>query len=142
MGVYNPAQGWTIQQADYVFTQAAPVQNTWYTWGTLSLVELHGILVSVATANETLEFEATIDGQMRNASQAATAGTWYIVTKNFNAAGLNLTTYAGTASKTNTDLDISFFTNLRCSTLTGRIRKTTALGAGDITVRVVYGIKV
>jgi len=66
-------------QADALLSQAAPVQNTWYTiLAATPNVRVYGISVKVVTTGETLEVKMTIDGQTLTASFACLADTDYI----------------------------------------------------------------
>lgn len=118
-------------KADVIFSQAAPVQNTWYTlFDTKKNVRLYSVGVNVADTDETLEARLTIDGQTFSGNTTAcTANTTYSIYMNptFGQFKISANIMAG------------FSTYLEGRSIKIEIRKTTAAGAGTITGRVSYG---
>ena len=120
-------------QPDGTLDQANPIQNTWYTvLDTKRNVGLYGIGTKVLVADETLEVRITIDGQTLTGSVSATTDTWYVWHINLTAGGL----------QSETTLDKWKNAGLE-DCLSGRsvkveVRKTTALGAGNLQARVVW----
>ena len=115
-------------QADVVISQAAPVQNTWYNiMSAVKNVKIISIAVKVATADETLQLRINTDGQTNTPERAATAGGWYYLSNDQSAEAWNLSATAYYVPSV-----------LEARTITLDIRKTTALGAGTISVRVKY----
>ena len=117
-----------------VLNQAAPVQNTWYTVldTTLNCCVI-SIAALVATADETLEVKATVDGvTIAAVSLAATFNTTYYVKL--------LTTETGGYLQLQASDGYAVY---RAFLFEGRsvkveIRKTTATGAGNLKCCVVY----
>lgn len=110
--------------------QANPVQNTWYT--VLSITGRSGLLLfggaGIATTNETLEYEVTIDGHLyATLGFAATAGTTAEAYCRAHALSQVLEINLDTTSKTFSRLDLPFKNSVLV-----RLRKTTAAGAGDL----------
>lgn len=118
-------------QADIAFSQAAPVQNTWYTALDTTLnVNLISVGIQVADTNETLESRLTIDGVVYSGTtQAAVAGTRYYL---FLLPG-----YSQWKMGT-TNLTCGYYTPLMSRSIKIEYRKTTAAGAGTISGVVVY----
>ena len=131
---YTPSQKVHEYQPPAVLNQPAPVQNTWYPiLDTTANVLLYYISVNVEDANETLELRITIDGQVITGNIAATHSRTYGVRFFPNAIDRSITC----------DLAVNVHVNL-VRLLDGRsvrveVRKTTALGAGNLTGIVVYG---
>lgn len=85
----------------------------------------------VAVANETLEVEITIDGLTLTRSISATAGTYYMTRWDWDCS-------------TGTQIGISVAT-LASPFMIGhnvgvRVRKTTALGAGNLMAKAIYAV--
>jgi len=117
----------------------AVVQNTWYTvLDTTERVRLIMIEMRMATNIETLQVQITVDGVVLAGEQvAAVVGTGYkvILTANVYAQSLGLVITADTS-----------FLGLRSFLLEGRqvkveVRKTTVVGAGNMTASVVYAVR-
>jgi len=117
----------------------AVVQNTWYTvLDTTERVRLIMINMQMLTNIETLQVQITVDGVVLAGEQvAAVVGTQYKVclTASSYAQALALVTSADTA-----------FLGLRPFLLEGRsvkveVRKTTVVGAGNMTASVVYAVR-
>ena len=117
----------------------AVVQNTWYTvLDTTERVRLIMINMRMATNIETLQVQITIDGVVLAGEQvAAVVGTDYkaVLTATAYAQSLGIVSSADTA-----------FLGLRPFLLEGRsvkveVRKTTVVGAGNMTASVVYAVR-
>lgn len=106
--------------------QANPVQNTWYTILNGKNVQLHGLLIRVATTGETLEVKFTIDGQTATGTQVANADTNYYATLLFNHGG-----FAFTVGTTNYPFLMNYNSLIGKSVLL-EVRKTTNTGAGNL----------
>lgn len=128
---------WTFQrQAHATLSQAAAVQNTWYTvLDTINNVRVDSLKIIIDTANEDLEMKITIDGIAITIPQAnAVAGTSYFLSQNGNIAnGFSL----GLAQ---TESTRSFLVEAR--TFKVEVRKTTANGGGLLGSRVIYDRRV
>lgn len=117
------------------FSQASPVQNTWYTVADLKNVEvLTPLLFQVTATGETLEIKVTIDGIVSSAtgdSQVAVAGTQYI--------GHLGSSYDGglywTIDSIQARLGVEAF---KAKAIKYEIRKTTAAGGGTINAGLLY----
>lgn len=124
-------------QTPGVLNQAAPVQNTYYPiLPETKLVELWGISINIEDADETLQVRLTLDGEiLLSQAFAATHSTNYFIRRSLDAinqmAGL---TIAATA------YDQYRGPFLEGHTTMVEVRKTTALGAGNLTGIVQYGI--
>jgi len=121
------------QVVPVVMTQAAPVQNTWYTvLSATSNVVLNFIAFDVAVANETIEVEIIYDGVTQVVSFAATAATYYMIVlcPSWVAGKFATSTFS-----------ISGIVQLNMGSLAVRIRKTTAAGAGNLRCKVDYGLQ-
>jgi len=118
-------------QADATFSQAAPVQNDWYTiLDTTRNCEVHGIEIEVDVTDETLECRITIDGETLTGGLGATAGTPYFILKTAESASLIWTTTIFAVAQR--------YLPLKGRSIKIEVRKTTAAGAGTITARVQY----
>lgn len=112
-------------------SQAAPVQNTWYTvLDTVRNVEVNVVRFYVATTGEDLEVRATIDGVEYVGSQTAVAGTNYCV-------------YVNTSSNTlivvaSTTQQLAVNSPCKARSFKLEIRKTSANGAGNLVGLVRY----
>lgn len=113
-------------QPDAVLNQAAPVQNTWYTvLAATEDVRLIFPTFDVLVANETIELEVVVDGNPLTGVQAAVAATVY---ETFLQGGV--ADALGIAAYPFTSLYRAFL--LEGQNVRVRIRKTTALGAGNL----------
>lgn len=131
MGIERSGYGFKVpaHQADATLSQAAPVQNTYYTiLDTSKNVKVYIIACSVADTGETLQVTITIDGQTYTGSQAAVAGTLYSCFIGRDGA-------IGFASG---NQNVALYAPLTARSLKVQIKKTTAAGAGTITGRVIY----
>ena len=125
---YKPSNQW-IQQDPISFAQAAPVLNTWYVVlpATGRYTKIQVIVIGVGVANETLEIEITIDGFIYpSAALAAVAGNGY------NIVGPNVLGQLHGRLITEPPL------NMTGHDVQIRMRKTTALGAGDLLAAIRY----
>jgi len=121
-----------VHQAPATIDQAAPVQNTWYTvLDTTTFVRILAILAYVDVANETIEVRLTIDGQTLTGSQAALAGTSYCYGLQYQSNSLNTIT-AGV------NIPVMNYCFLEGKSVKVEVRKTTALGAGNLHCLVTY----
>lgn len=121
----------SFQAKQALLSQAAPVQNTWYTiLDTAYCAKLFGIAVSVADTGETLEVRMTVDGATVSGSQAALAGTAYKALPYTTPTGLYL--LMSTSSLINGN-------ETEGRSVKVEVRKTTAAGTGTITGCVNYG---
>lgn len=126
-------------QTPIAFTQAGAVQNTWYT--VLSVVNTPGLLKhifpGIDTANEDLEVEVTIDGELITPDPSnCVADTDYEcyflgdVSATVNKIGILA------VDGTNRALDLPFK-----KTLLIRARKTSVIGAGELFCGVIYALR-
>lgn len=105
-------------------------QNTWYTVVDLTgNLMIHFALIVMATADETIEKEFTIDGTVMTSSANAIAGTVYYIYRN--------TTSDITVASTGLNAVIVGI-GLECRNFRFRIRKTTAAGANHLFGYTVY----
>lgn len=119
-------------QADATLSQAAPVQNTWYTvLDTTKNVIVYGLGVSIGVANETIETRFTIDGQV-----IGTTGINCDFGDDYRA--LFRTIHDGNIELVKDPLNIPAFL-IQGRSVKIEVRKTTAAGAGTLTARVIYG---
>jgi len=127
-------------QPDAFVDQAAPVQNTWYPWsiagvdlGTKKNVVVYAVLPQVQTANETLEVRLYCDDlPVKTGAGSCTAGTAYYVYLASSTGGDPIIgSSRGTLGLQYTPIWLRKFS---CG-----IRKTTATGAGNLQLRVIYG---
>lgn len=119
-------------QAASSLTQAAPVQNTWYTiLDTTTNFEGYIATIKVETADETLEVRWTIDGQVITKTNACTFGTTYYVFLDATSTQLGLTI-------TSTNWNMGMRATLQARSMKVELRKTTAAGAGDLKGQVTY----
>lgn len=119
-------------QADAVLNQAAPVQNTWYTvLAATEDVRVVACSIRVETANETLEVEMVIDGVTYIANQLAVAATTYTM-------GISGNPVSDTLNSSLTAVDIYRAFLIEGQNIRLRIRKTTALGAGNLKCKLVW----
>lgn len=117
---------------DAYLAQAAAVQNTWYTVLEASNVMIHYICVVMATADETLEVEVTLDGVEMVATIIATAATPYYFTKITNPVwGPGGDLAAGSTSVLQISGDAAT-SPLPARNAKIRVRKTTAGGANTL----------
>ena len=132
----NPGLEIWEYQPPLLLDQVAPVQNTFYSFGEIENARIYNIGVNVEDANETLEIQMTADGELISSQGfAATHSTNYTVYLRGNAI-LLLDQVLISA----TDVD----TMRRSYLMEGRnieveLRKTTALGAGDLMGIVIWG---
>lgn len=121
------------------FTQAAAVQNTWYTAADLKNVKLRALAIGCTGFNETLECKITIDGYTISISAggACTAAQWLELTHiRFSAPGTPTLLFAATAA----NVDFNYTDHIiEARSLKIEIRKTTAAGASAITCAGIYG---
>lgn len=118
------------EQIDIFLDQAAPNVDQWY-----DVLELTGggigirsISPAITIANETVQVEILIDGITRVAQAAMVVGTRYMVANRVYAAE---PVFAAGA-------DIPPMGLWKCHSLRVRIRKITALGAGNLQCRLKY----
>lgn len=131
-GRYRPPE----RQPEVILDQAAPVQNTWYTFLiTTTDIRLYGGTFRVATANETIEIELTIDGVTLTSSTACTANTVYNLQMGHLISGTVLMPISGTALEREA---LGFPYDGHSMQI--RIRKTTATGAGTLTFTMDYAL--
>jgi hypothetical protein len=119
-----------------LLNQAAPVQNTWYTLCDLAKkrIRVFEISFTVAAVGETLQLELTIDGQVLNlVDQVAVATTPYFpaLTVDYNGAIMY------NSNTTTSKIEYRCFL-IECQRLKIRLRKTTAVGAGNLQASVCY----
>lgn len=123
------------QQPDINFTQANPVQNTWYTiLPATPNVRLQGVDMFVETANETLELRITMTSAIRIGSIAATFGTGYY-------ASLSESQFDGILLGTNSTLTYREFL-IEDKFITVEIRKTTNAGNGNLRALLMHAKRV
>jgi len=123
------------QQGDIVTSQAAAVQNTWYTFlATQDDCRLMFAVVDISVANETLEVEILIDGQTCTGTVAAVFGTQYF-THLYEAS---MVANALTLNVTPQTLYDSFI--FEGHSVRVRARKTTNGGAGTLRMKVGYSL--
>lgn len=119
-------------QADATLSQAAPVQNTWYTvLDTAKNVRIYGLGVSIAVANETIETRVTVDGQV-----IGTIGIDCDFGDDYRALFRRI--HDGVIELVKDPLNIPAFL-LEGRSVKVEVRKITANGAGTLTARVIYG---
>lgn len=121
----------TIYQREVSFTQAAPVQNDWYTALHKNNIALRLLGCKVADVGEDLEVEIITDGKTITWSDAAVAGTNYWL-------GLKATltsTYPTDSTSYNVGANEAV---VRGQDVEVRIRKTSNNGAGTLTVFAMY----
>jgi len=119
---------------DSLLSQAAPVQNTWYTvLNTVSNIRLMRFAMGVADTNETLEMKITIDGNSYTGSQAAVAGNHYHGYVHFHDAG---TIISFDTSENHSESSFPYL--LEGRSIKVEVRKTTANGVGTITAAAQY----
>ena len=129
---YNPSNRWRVQD-NIRLNQAAPIQNQWYIvvpfTGVYTWVKY--ICCAIQTANETVEIEVTIDGVVHTGLAALVAGNLNTVYFSDTPAGAT-TFYIFANTRVSLDLqghDVQI-----------RIRKTTALGAGNLQCKAVIAL--
>ena len=118
-------------QTPATLNQAAPVQNTWYTLlDTTTNARIYEIAINIEDDNETLEVQATIDGEtMQAVSLAANHSTEHWCYKRASAIGQN-----DAIAITSTDaLNKQAAFILEGKSVKIEVRKTTAAGAGSLT---------
>ena len=120
-----------------VLNQANPVQNTWYDILDETNCIVIDVAVNVEDANETLEVRIVVDGvTLPSNDLACTPSTSYFVTLKPDAINrINEVTLVGGAEKND---------NYNGFLIMGRdvqisVRKTTALGAGNLTAVASWG---
>ena len=141
MPSYSGAQsGIYVYQAPAVLNQAAPVNGTYYQiMAPTADVRVYQIHVNVEDANETLQVRITLDGEVLVSDQlAATHSTSYGVDMHSDA----ITRTDGLEF----DPVPTHFGKYRSYLVEGalvevEVRKVTALGAGNLTGIVTYGVK-
>lgn len=124
----------TFKHQDLVnVSNAAAVQNTWYTVLDTTLnAKVYMIRFSVSVANEDLEVRLTIDGVTYVSSKAAAVATtpyWVMFD-----GGL-------TPSNGVTSLNLGIYEALECRSIKVEIRKTSNNGAGTLNTRIIYGVR-
>lgn len=124
-------------QAQAALTQAAPVQNTYYT---VLDVEGKGFLYAVAagvdTADETLDVVITIDGVViTSTGLACTAAADYNCYLYCDTSSERYETALVAQSPQNRQINLPFKRSCKVE-----VRKTTAGGAGDLHGFVLYGM--
>lgn len=132
--VHIPVQPVPQHQADATLAQAAPVQNTWYNiLATTANVRVYLIDVAVLTADETLQVRLVIDGVTYTATINATAANYYVFSmgKAGGTGAIDPILVAG-------DRSIFPYTYIEGRSVAVAMRKTTALGAGNLVGKVVY----
>jgi hypothetical protein len=119
-----------------VFSQAAPVQNTWYTVLDTTLnVKIYSIRYGVATTQETLGLELTIDGVVWTDEFVTPADTAkYLALNNYYQG------YLTNAVDLSAPIGMPVYGSfpLECRSFKMRIRKTTLAGNGAFVGRIVY----
>lgn len=132
---YVPQKKCPAHQTDAYISQAAAVQNTWYTLlDTKRNVRIAYNTVAIDVAGEDLEVEWTIDGQTYTAAFSAVAGTLYHI---YLAGDAQNPTW--TIRSTTTPTAVIWAGGFwECRSLKVRVRKTTAVGAGTLVARMVY----
>lgn len=122
-----------VHQADTILDQANPVQHTWYTiLDTTPNCRLIVANVAVQVADETLEIRITVDGHVYAGSKAATAGSDYSTVWG-DGVIVSVITLQGATSQYRS---YGFLVEGRAIKV--EVRKTTALGAGNLQGRVVH----
>lgn len=120
-------------QADATLNQAAPVQNTWYiVLLTKAYVRLISVQVAIAVAVETLDVRVTIDGNVLVGTQAAA-----VVGTQYYAYPHEWATDSLAMDNSNSEIRFKAFL-FEGKNVKVEIRKTTALGAGALSGRVVW----
>ena len=123
-------------QTPLVINQAGPNQNQWYSFGIIRNARVYEIAVNIEDTNETLEIQATVDGEtIQAAGWAATHSTAYFVIR-----AVNPITRVDYLEGTYTSLT----TLLQSFVMEGRVieisvRKTTAAGVGNLTGIITWG---
>jgi Ca2+-binding RTX toxin-like protein len=121
-------------QAPATLSQAAPVQNTWYTALNTTLnARILAFIVQIATTGEDLQVKVTLDGQTINGQVniTAVAGTDYHINFITGAGGLYLL-----GSTTNSQINRAFL--IEGKSVKIEVRKVTANGAGNLNACVSY----
>lgn len=127
---HHPVE-WRVQP-DALLNQAAPVQNTWYTvLTTLGYTFIDFIVIAIQTTGETIFIEVIIDGITKVTEIAAVAGTNY--TMSYNIGTLYPDSYGSNAVGSTIN-----HVRLMGHAVRVRVRKTTALGAGNLQCHVKY----
>ena len=123
---------WQLQTPAKI-DKAAPTQNIWYpVLETTGNVRILAANMVVQTADETIQMKITIDGEEITGGVAATAATDYGISRDCTYAGGNYLS-----------VDAARFNKYQPYIIEGRIvkvevRKTTALGAGNLQAIVSY----
>jgi len=120
-------------QPTATLTQAAPVQNTWYTiLDTIANGRLIGVYFKVADTGEDLELRITIDGQTYVGVQAAVADTpYYINGIDYSSGALSVQSVLEVSQRKGAFL-------LEGRNIKVEVRKTSAAGAGTFSGRAEY----
>jgi len=134
MGADYHAKGEFRLQPSVRISQAAPVQNTWYEVLAYTGVytHIHGVGACVLVANETIEVEVTCDGVTSITALALTFGSIYML----RPAVFQITVQNSFELVAAGNMNLC----LKGHNIRIRIRKTTALGAGNLQCKVVYSI--
>ena len=125
-------------QTPVVLNQAAPVQDTFYPiGGVLEKARVYAIGVNIEDANETLEVQITRDGEVIQAvGLAVTHSASYLAYVSVDA--ITRVDTCKLAAITNDQLRPAFI--VEGLEIEVEVRKTTALGAGNLTGIVTYGV--
>lgn len=120
-------------------TQAAAVQNTWYTiLDTTYHIDVYQLAIRMATAGETLEVRITLNGvAITSVGFAAVADTSYWMSFKADPTSSTISLINGSAGQTY--LMQGFYAPQPCRSVKIEIRKTTAAGANTLYGTVVYG---
>jgi len=123
-------------QAPAILNQAGPVQDTWYTiLDTTRNVRIYEIYGRIDTADETVEGRIIVDGQTITITAInLTFGTTYFARR---TASIAAETYYWDDTITQKESPYLF----EGRSIQVQIRKTTALGAGNLRGLVVYGMQ-
>lgn len=127
-------------QPPAVLNQGAPVQNTWYVLlPETPLCRVYDVAVNIEDTDETLEVQATVDGELiGGGAVACTNSSSYIVIVDPNPITRldNLT-----LAPWNTHILAKAFT-LEGHLVEIEVRKTTAAGVGNLTGIATHGVLV
>lgn len=123
--------------------QAAPVQNTWYTFLQDRNIVLYALCARIATTGETLELRITIDGEVFISSGVAVNANEFtgVQSVRYSLMGeasqyINCDASGGAKDVTNATNQLSY---MQGRSVKVECRKTTANGAGTLSVRGIYG---
>lgn len=122
-------------QTPKTLTQGAPVQNTWYeALPETALCRVYGFGICIEDADETLQVRVTIDGIASTpADITATHSTPYYIIRKLDAINRTVT-YDQVAATP----PLTFMCEGKKVKI--EVRKTTALGAGNLQAVVDYGV--